>query len=54
MFELDGELDPSTCADAEREFRKAKAEEQKAKLVEFRALERSLGEDLDDDGVVGR
>ena len=54
VFKIDGELDPSTCADAEREFRKAKAEEQKAKLVEFRALERSLGEDLDDDGVVGR
>ena len=54
VFELDGDLDPSTCAEAEREFRKAKAEEQKAKLVEFRALERSLGEDLDEDGVVGR
>ena len=54
IFALEGDLDPSTCPAAERDFREAKAEEQKAKLVEFRALERSLGEDLDEDGVVGR
>ena len=49
-----GELDPSTCPAAERDFRKAKAREQTAKAAEFAALERSLGEDLDEDGEVGR
>ena len=49
-----GELDPSTCAAAERDFRKAKAQERTAKQAEFAALERSLGEDLDEDGTVGR
>ena len=54
IFQLTGDLDPSTCPAAERDFRKAKAREQTAKEAEFAALERSLGEDLDEDGEVGR
>ena len=54
IFALDGELDPSTCPAAERSYRKVKASEQRARQAEFAALERELGEDLDDDGAVGR
>jgi hypothetical protein len=54
VFEIDGELDPSTCGEAERKFRTAKAKEQTAREAAFAALERSEGVDLDEDGVVGR
>lgn len=54
VFEVNGELDPSTCGQAERRFRAAKSKEQAARAAEFRALERSLNQDLDEDGVVGR
>lgn len=54
IFEIDGELTPGTCDAAERDFRRAKAIEQRAREAEFRALERSTGQDLDEDGVIGK
>jgi hypothetical protein len=54
VFAIDGELDPSTCGQAERNFRRAKAKEQRAREAEFRALERSENADLDGDGVIGQ
>jgi hypothetical protein len=54
IFAIDGRLTPGTCGEAEGSFRVAKAKEQRAREAEFRALERSLGEDLDEDGVIGK
>ncbi|MGZ5310119.1 MAG: hypothetical protein ACXWZW_07195 [Solirubrobacterales bacterium] len=39
VFEVDGELDPSTCGEAERIYRKAKARESAIKAAEAEALE---------------
>jgi hypothetical protein len=54
IFELEGELDPSTCPTAEDAYSAAKVKEGAAKQAELAALERSIGEDVDLDGVVGR
>jgi hypothetical protein len=54
IFELEGELDPSTCPAAESAYRATKVREGAARQAELAALERSTGEDLDADGVVGR
>jgi hypothetical protein len=51
---LEGELDPSTCPAAEQSYRATKVEEGAAKQAELEALELSLGQDVDLDGVVGR
>jgi hypothetical protein len=54
IFELEGELDPSACPAAERTYDATKVKEGAAQQAELAALERSTGEDLDADGVVGR
>ncbi len=54
IFELEGRLDPSTCPAAERSYRATKVREGAAHQAELAALERSTGEDVDGDGVVGR
>jgi hypothetical protein len=54
IFELEGQLDPSTCPAAEQNYRAVKAEEKVAKQAELAALELSLDQDVDLDGVIGR
>ena len=54
IFQLEGELDPSTCATAVRTYRATKVKEGAARQAEIAALERSTGEDVDLDGVVGQ
>jgi hypothetical protein len=54
IFELEGELDPSTCPAAENVYSETKVREGAARQAELEALERSLGQDVDLDGVVGR
>ena len=54
IFQLEGELDPSTCPAAEEAYSTTKVKEGAARQAELEALERSTGQDIDLDGVVGR
>jgi hypothetical protein len=49
VFEVDGQLDPSTCGEAERIYREAKARENAKRAAEAEALEEAESEAEDSD-----